>query len=237
MRRPFACLLAVAAAFVLFVLPSAGQSVPRQDGASETWQKLLKLTTTASVMHVTAHPDDEHGGVLAKLSRGDGARLALLTLNRGESGDNAIGPQLFDALGLIRTEELLAADRYYGVDQQYFTSVVDYGFSKTLEESMSQWGRDTVLRDVVRIIRIERPTILLSRFQGNERDGHGNHQAAGVMAQEAFRAAGDPSRFPEQIKEGLRPWQPMKLFIGGERAAVGRRLEADSGAAGGVDRR
>ena len=86
-----------------------GQSVPRQDGAAETWQKLLKLRTTASVMHVTAHPDDEHGGVLAKLSRGDGARLALLTLNRGESGDNAIGPQLFDALGLIRTEELLNA--------------------------------------------------------------------------------------------------------------------------------
>ena len=83
------------------------QSVPRQDGASETWQKLLKLRTTASVMHVTAHPDDEHGGVLAKLSRGDGARMALLTLNRGESGDNAIGPQLFDGLGLIRTEELL----------------------------------------------------------------------------------------------------------------------------------
>ena len=90
------------------------QSVPRQDGASEVWQKLLKLRTTASVLHVTAHPDDEHGGVLAKLSRGDGARMALLTLNRGESGDNAIGPQLFDGLGLIRTEELLTADRHSG---------------------------------------------------------------------------------------------------------------------------
>ena len=91
---------------------------------------MLKLRTTVSVMHVTAHPDDEHGGVLTKLSRGDGARVTLLTLNRGESGDNAIGPQLFDALGLIRTEELLVADRYYGVDEQYFTTVVDYGFSK-----------------------------------------------------------------------------------------------------------
>ncbi|HUQ87504.1 MAG TPA: PIG-L family deacetylase, partial [Vicinamibacterales bacterium] len=163
-------------------------------------------------MHVTAHPDDEHGGVLAKLSRGDGARLALLTLNRGESGDNAIGPQLFDALGLIRTEELLLADRHYGVDQQYHTTVVDYGFSKSLEESISKWGRETVLRDVVRIIRMNRPTIILSRFQGNERDGHGNHQTAGVMAVEGFRAAADPNRYPEQIAEGLRPWQAKKVY-------------------------
>src|SRR5436190_11954108 len=174
-------------------MAQALEPLPQAPGATGAWQKLLKLRTTATVLHTTAHPADEHGGVLAMLSRGEGARVALLTLTRGESGDNAIGPQLFDALGLIRTEELLAADRYYGVDQQYFTSVVDYGFSKTLEESMSQWGRDTVLRDVVRIIRIERPTILLSRFQGNERDGHGNHQAAGLMAQEGFRAAADPT--------------------------------------------
>src|SRR6188474_3584779 len=188
------------AAVVGLVLPLALHASPEplaQDkGAAGAWQRILKLQTNASVMHTTAHPDDEHGGVLAKLSRGDGARVTLLTLNRGESGDNAIGPQLFDALGLIRTEELLAAGRYYGIDQQYFTTVVDYGFSKTLEESMSQWGRETVLRDVVRIIRMERPTILLSRFQGSERDGHGNHQAAGLMAQEAFRAAADPNRFP-----------------------------------------
>src|ERR1041384_6636928 len=184
----------IAILFVAAALPRA-QSVPRQDGASEVWQKILKLRTTASVMHVTAHPDDEHGGVLAKLSRGDGARLALLTLNRGESGDNAIGPQLFDALGLIRTEELLQAGRHYGVDEQYFTTVVDYGFSKRLEEALDKWGRETVLRDVVRIIRMSRPTIILSRFQGNERDGHGNHQTAGVMAQEGFRAAADPNRY------------------------------------------
>ncbi len=205
------------------------QSVPRQDGASETWQKLLKLRTTASVMHVTAHPDDEHGGVLAKLSRGDGARMALLTLNRGESGDNAIGPQLFDGLGLIRTEELLNADRHYGVDEQYFTTVVDYGFSKRLEEALDKWGRDTVLRDVVRVIRMTRPTIVLSRFQGNERDGHGNHQTAGLMAVEGFRAAGDPRRYPEQIAEGLRPWQPKKVYIGGVRENEDWTVRIDSG--------
>ena len=205
------------------------QSVPRQDGASETWQKLLKLRTTASVMHVTAHPDDEHGGVLAKLSRGDGARMALLTLNRGESGDNAIGPQLFDGLGLIRTEELLNADRHYGVDEQYFTTVVDYGFSKRLEEALDKWGRETVLRDVVRVIRMTRPTIVLSRFQGNERDGHGNHQTAGLMAVEGFRAAGDPKRYPEQIAEGLRPWQPKKVYIGGVRENEDWTVRIDSG--------
>ncbi len=214
--------------FAVAALPH-GQSVPRQDGASETWQKLLKLRTTASVMHVTAHPDDEHGGVLAKLSRGDGARLALLTLNRGESGDNAIGPQLFDALGLIRTEELLNAGRHYGVDEQYFTTVVDYGFSKRLEEALDKWGRETVLRDVVRIIRMSRPTIILSRFQGNERDGHGNHQTAGLMAVEGFRAAGDPNRYPEQIAEGLRPWQPKKVYIGGVRENENWSVRIDSG--------
>ncbi len=225
MRRVLIVVVAVIAA----ATPFRAQSVPRAEGASEVWQKLLKLRTTASVMHVTAHPDDEHGGVLTKLSRGDGARMALLTLNRGESGDNAIGPQLFDGLGLIRTEELLNANRHYGVDEQYFTTVVDYGFSKRLEEALDKWGRETVLRDVVRIIRINRPTIILSRFQGNERDGHGNHQTAGLMAVEGFRAAGDPNRYPEQIAEGLRPWQPKKVYIGGVRENEDWTVRIDSG--------
>src|SRR4029077_19085426 len=99
--------------------------LPQDRGASGTGQRLLKLRTIASVMHTTAHPDDEHGGLLALLSRGEGARVSLLTLNRGEAGDNAIGPELFDPLGLIRTEELLRADQYYGVDEQYFTTVID----------------------------------------------------------------------------------------------------------------
>ena len=170
--------------------------LPQDTGAAGAWQRLQKLQTTASVMHTTAHPDDEHGGVLTQLSRGRGARVSLLTLTRGESGDNAIGPELFDAVGLIRTEELLDAGRYYGVDAQYFTTMVDYGFSKRLEEALVKWGRENVLREVVRIIRIDRPFVVVSRFQGNDRDGHGNHQAAGLITQEAFRAAGDPSVFP-----------------------------------------
>ena len=219
--------LVVAIGLLLFASPR-GQSSPLS-GAADAWQKMLKLRTTVSVMHVTAHPDDEHGGVLTKLSRGDGARVTLLTLNRGESGDNAIGPQLFDGLGLIRTEELLVSDRYYGVDQQYFTTVVDYGFSKLLEEAMAKWGRETVLRDVVRIVRMERPTIILSRFQGSDRDGHGNHQAAGLMAQEAFLAAGDKSRYPDQLTGGLQPWAPAKLYIGGVRADEDWTVQVDTG--------
>jgi len=195
----------------------ASDSLPQDRGAGGTWQKLLKLRTIASVMHTTAHPDDEHGGLLALLSRGDGARVSLLTLNRGEAGDNAIGSELFDALGLIRTEELLRADQYYGVDQQYFTTVIDYGFSKRLEEALVKWGRENVLRDVVGVIRTERPLIVIARFQGNERDGHGNHQTAGLITQDAYKVAGDPKVFPEQIREGLRPWQPLKLYMGGVR--------------------
>src|SRR5438552_17782999 len=152
-------IIATAAVGLALLAPlGAGPDPLAQDkGAAGLWQRLLKLKTTASVMHTTAHPDDEQGGLLALLSRGQGARVSLLTLNRGEGGDNAIGPELFDAVGLIRTEELLLAARYYGVDRQYFTSVADYGFSKRLDEALEKWGRDTVMRDVVRIIRTERP--------------------------------------------------------------------------------
>jgi LmbE family N-acetylglucosaminyl deacetylase len=210
--------------------PRASTQVPAPDtGAAGTWQKLRKLTTTGSVMHTTAHPDDEHGGLLAKLSRGEGARVSLLTLTRGESGDNAIGPQLFDALGLIRTEELLLADRYYGVDRQYFGTVVDYGFSKRLDECLEKWGRENVLRDMVGVIRTDRPLIVISRFQGNERDGHGNHSAAGLISQEAFTRAADPQAFPDQIAAGLRPWQPLKLYMGGVRANEDWTIRVDTG--------
>ena len=221
--------LLVVAALAALSTTAALQEPAQDSGAAGTWHKLLKLRTTASLMHTTAHPDDEHGGMLARASRGEGARVSLLTLNRGESGDNAIGAELFDGLGLIRTEELLVANRYYGVDRQYFTTVIDYGFSKRLEEAFDKWGRDTVLRDVVRIIRMERPFVLVARFQGNERDGHGNHQTAGLITQLAWKAAGDPNMFPEQIKEGLRPWQPFKLYMGGVRENEDWTIRIDAG--------
>jgi LmbE family N-acetylglucosaminyl deacetylase len=205
------------------------QMPPQDAGAAGAWQKLLKLRTTASAMHTTAHPDDEHGGVLAMLSRGQGARVAMLTLTRGESGDNAIGPELFDGLGLIRTEELLVANRYYGVDRQYFGTVADYGFSKRLDEALEKWGKAHILRDVVGVIRTERPFVVISRFQGNQRDGHGNHSAAGLVTQEAFTLAGDPTAFPEQIAAGLRPWQPLKLYMGGVRESEDWTIRVDAG--------
>ena len=180
-------------------------------GAAALWQSLLKLHTRSSVLMVVAHPDDEDGGMLTYESRGQGARVALLTLNRGEGGANVMSSDYFDALGLVRTEELLAADRYYGV-QQYWTRMCDYGFSKTKEEALEKWGHDQTLSDVVRVVRMTRPLVITSVFVGGRTDGHGHHQVSGQMAQEAFKAAGDPAMFPEQIKEGLRPWKPLKDY-------------------------
>ncbi len=180
-------------------------------GAAALWQSLLKLHTRASLIMFTGHPDDEDGGVLAYESRGQGVRAALLTLNRGEGGQNVMSNDYWDALGLVRTEELLAADGYYGV-QQYWTHVVDYGFSKTREEALEKWGHDRVLSDSVRVVRMTRPLVVTSVSVGGHTDGHGNHMVAGQMAQEVFKAAGDPNMFPEQIKEGLRPWTPLKDY-------------------------
>ena len=180
-------------------------------GSVALWQSLKKLHTRASLIMVTAHPDDEDGGMLTYESRGVGARVALLTLNRGEGGANVMSPDFFDALGLVRTEELLAADRYYGVDQ-FWTRVIDYGFSKTKAESIKMWTHDRVLYDVVRVVRMNRPLVITSVFVGGPSDGHGNHQTAGAMAQEVFKAAGDPNVFPDQIQAGLRPWTPLKDY-------------------------
>ncbi|HYW47832.1 MAG TPA: PIG-L family deacetylase [Bryobacteraceae bacterium] len=180
-------------------------------GAAGLTRWLHALKTRASLMMVTAHPDDEDGGMLAMETRGAGARAILLTLNRGEGGQNAMSLDLYDALGLVRTQELLAADRYYGVEQ-YWANTIDYGFSKTREEALEKWDHDRVLADVVRVIRMTRPLVITSVFVGAATDGHGNHQVAGQMAQEAYLAAGDPARFPEQIREGLRPWTPLKVY-------------------------
>ena len=221
--------LGILATALVIAAPAGSQNPSADQGAAGAWQKLIKLRTTATVLHTTAHPDDEHGGVLTMLSRGQGAQVSLLTLTRGESGDNALGPELFDALGLIRTEELLLADRYYGVDRQYFGTVVDYGFSKRLDETLEKWGIDHVLRDIVGVIRAERPLVVIARFQGNERDGHGNHSAAGMVTQEAFDKAADPAVFPDQLAGGLKPWRPLKLYMGGMRANEDWTIAADPG--------
>jgi LmbE family N-acetylglucosaminyl deacetylase len=180
-------------------------------GAAALEQSLRKLNTRASIMMIVAHPDDEDGGMLTYESRGQGARVALLTLNRGEGGQNIMSNDLWDQLALVRTQELLAADRRYGVDQ-YFTRVADFGFSKTLDEALRVWGHDRVLYDVVRAVRLNRPLIVTATFVGGITDGHGQHQVSGEMAQEVYNAAGDPNVFPDQIKAGLLPWKPLKVY-------------------------
>src|ERR1700722_20219873 len=175
---------------------------------------LLRLGTTARLMQVVAHPDDEDGGMLTLEARGRGVSTLLMTLNRGEGGQNKIGSNLSDVLGVLRAEELLASDEYYGV-QERFSSVADFGFSKSPEETFQKWGgHDLALGDMVRVIRTFRPDVIAARFSGTDRDGHGHHQASSILAKEAFRAAADPKRFPEQIAAGLEPWQAKKFYIG-----------------------
>jgi LmbE family N-acetylglucosaminyl deacetylase len=162
-------------------------------------------------MMIVAHPDDEDGALLTYLSRGQGARVTLLTLNRGEGGQNAMSADADDALGLIRTNELLKADEYYGAKQLWGTEA-DFGFSKTQEESFAKWSHERVLYDAVLAVRRERPQIILSTFVGGVSDGHGHHQVSGEIAQEVFKAAADPKVFPEQLKDGLQPWQPLAIY-------------------------
>jgi LmbE family N-acetylglucosaminyl deacetylase len=217
---PLAALLATtvyAQAVATDPLPASAPRIeatplPENRGAAALYESLKHLDTTASLMMIVAHPDDEDGGMLTYESRGLGVRTALFTLTRGEGGQNAMSAADDDALGLIRTNELLRADEYYGVGQQYWGSVADYGFSKTIEEALEQWGHDRVLYDAVRAVRMYRPMVVCSVFTGGVTDGHGHHQVAGLLAQEVFNAAGDPKMFPDQIAAGLQPWQPLKVY-------------------------
>ena len=190
------------------------EPLPQDTGEAGLKLTLRKLETTGRLMQVVAHPDDEDGGMLTLEARGKGVDTLLMTLTRGEGGQNKLGSNLFDVLGVLRTLELLAADRYYGVEQR-FSRVADFGYSKTAEETFQKWhGHDIALGDIVRVIRQFHPDVLVARFSGTERDGHGHHQASAILTREAFRAAADPKRFPEQIAEGLQPWQAKKLYIG-----------------------
>jgi LmbE family N-acetylglucosaminyl deacetylase len=188
------------------------RQLPVNQGATALWETLQKLHTRASLLMIVAHPDDEDGGMLTYESRGQGVRTGMLTLTRGEGGQNVMTGDFNDALGLVRTQELLKADEYLGVDQMW-GSVADFGFSKTMDETLANWGYDRVLCDAVRAVRTYRPLVVTSVFIGGVTDGHGHHQVAGRLAQEVFNAAGDTSVCADQIvKEGLQPWQPLKVY-------------------------
>jgi LmbE family N-acetylglucosaminyl deacetylase len=163
-------------------------------------------------MHTAAHPDDEDTALITRLARGDHARVAYLSLNRGEGGQNIIGTELFDALGVIRTEELLQARTLDGGDQ-FFTRAYDFGFTKTPEEASAKWDDAVIVGDMVRAIRRYRPLVILNGWSGTPADGHGQHSLAGKLAPLAFAAAADPTKYPEQLAEGLRPWQARKLYV------------------------
>jgi LmbE family N-acetylglucosaminyl deacetylase len=171
---------------------------------------LRKLDTVGNFMMTTAHPDDENNGMLAYFGHGKGFRTSLVTATHGEGGQNEIGPELFVPLAVLRTEELLAAHRFDGAEQ-YFTRAIDFGYSFSIEETLEKWGHQEILGDYVRMIRTIRPDVIVGFvFDG---DGGGqHHQASSHLTLEAFRAAADPAKFPEQIKEGLRPWQAKKFY-------------------------
>jgi len=208
-RTPIA--LALLAGAVVSPLPSQVMG-PSTGGAVALEHARRMLGHHKRVLMIGAHPDDEDTEVLTILSRGQGAATAYLSLNRGEGGQNLIGSELGEGLGLIRSGELLSARAVDGA-RQFFTRTFDYGFSKTLAEAWRFWPRDSVLKDVVRVVRRFRPQVVVSVFSGTPSDGHGQHQAAGWVAAEAFRIAGDPAAFPElEREEGLRPHTPLKLY-------------------------
>jgi LmbE family N-acetylglucosaminyl deacetylase len=228
--RPFRSLLAFLFCAGTGALPLAAQLEPPSTGGMLALdQELRMLGHYRRVLVIGAHPDDEDTELLTVLVRGMGTEAAYLSLNRGEGGQNLIGPELGEALGLIRTEELLAARRLDGA-RQFFTRAYDFGYSKTLDETWAQWPRDTILKDVVRIVRRFRPQVLVSIFRGGPRDGHGQHQAAGWVAREAFAVAGDSARFPELLREeGLQPWSPLKLYRSARFDTAATTLVLDGG--------
>src|SRR5579883_498650 len=203
----------LAAGFLPMVLfattPVLLEAQPNLAGTAAIEESLRKLNELGTVLMIGAHPDDERTGVLAYFARGRHMRTAYLSLTRGEGGQNLIGSEKGAQLGIIRTQELLAARR---IDEarQFFTRAIDFGFTRTPEEAFAMWGHDRILSDVVWVIREYRPDVIILCFTGTPRDGHGQHQASALLGREAFRAAADPSQFPEQLRY-VQPWQAKRL--------------------------
>lgn len=198
--------------FVLFSVLSTGLRAlqPRVMNGAETKVALEKLLTLGSVLYIAAHPDDENTRVLAYFSVGRKFRAGYLSLNRGGGGQNLVGAEKGPMLSVLRTHELMAARRIDGTEQ-FFTRAVDFGYSKTPEESMAIWGKEKILEDAVFVIRKFRPDVILTRFPVDGRGRHGHHTASAILALEAYKAAGDPERFPEQLKV-VKTWKPRRIF-------------------------
>src|SRR5271154_5037231 len=192
---------------------------------------LRKLTVSGTFMQTPAHPDDEHNALFAMFTLGIGLRSVDVQNNRGEGGQNEIGPELFRDIGVLRTSELVAAHRIDGAEQ-YFTRAIDYGYSFDPEEVIGKWGRDAIIGDYVQLIRTLRPDVVVTmNIQG--RGGDRAHEATTVLAREAYRAAGNAAMYPEQLREGLRVWQPRKLYFSAGFGVVGAGGRGGAGRAGG----
>jgi LmbE family N-acetylglucosaminyl deacetylase len=197
--------------FILMIFVSSGQAQShRQPGASEIKLKIKKMNFLGSVLYVAAHPDDENTRAISYFISDQLAATAYLSMTRGDGGQNLIGPEIRDQLGLIRTQELLAARRIDG-GQQFFTRANDFGFSKNYKETFEIWNKEEILSDVVRVYRQFQPDVILTRFPPDERAGHGHHTASAILAQEAFDASADPTRYPGQVNQ-FGVWQPRRLF-------------------------
>lgn len=201
--------------FAAIVMPGLGDAQVRaiyDSGANALARQLQRIQTTSSVMHTGAHPDDEDSALVAYHARREHARTAYLSLTRGSGGQNIIGTEQSDLLGVIRSEELLQARRLDGA-KQFFTRANDFGFSKQRSEAARLWDEEAVLGDMVRAIRQFRPIVVVSRWSGTPADGHGHHQFAGYLTPLALEAAADPERYPEHFDEGLSPWQVHKFYV------------------------
>jgi LmbE family N-acetylglucosaminyl deacetylase len=221
--------------FILsFLLLFSAQAQPPQTmNSAEILLALKKVKVIGSVLYVAAHPDDENTRLLAYFSKERLYRTGYLSMTRGDGGQNIIGDEQGIELGLIRTQELLAARRIDGAEQ-FFTRAYDFGFSKTTEEALSIWDKEKILSDVVWVIRKFQPDVIITRFPPDNRAGHGHHSASAVLAREAFDAAADPNRFTEQFKYGVKPWKTKRIFwntfnFGGNNTTSNDQLKLDAG--------
>lgn len=204
MKKPLSLFLAL-----LFMLPVFSQA-PARPTSSDIYLSLRKLNVLGSVLYIAAHPDDENTRLITWLANERLYRTGYLSLTRGDGGQNLIGNEQGIELGLIRTQELLAARRIDG-GEQYFSRAYDFGFSKNPEETFTKWPKDSILADVVWMIRRFQPDVIITRFPTTGEGGHGHHTASAILANEAFTAAADPKRFPEQLRI-VKPWQAKRIM-------------------------
>jgi len=207
------------------------QNSPQMNSA-DILQSLKKLNTVGSVLYIAAHPDDENTRLLGYLAKERNLRTGYLSLTRGDGGQNLIGKEQGEPLGLIRTQELLAARRVDGAEQ-FFTRANDFGFSKNPKETFSIWNKDSILADVVLAIRKFKPDVIICRFPTTGEGGHGHHTASAILALEAFDAAADPTKFPEQLAY-TQVWQAKRIFwntfnFGGTNTTAPDQLKIDVG--------